>query len=204
MGPRRDAGAARSLHTSRRTEEVGEGEKGRDVVLHLNAAGRIRIKRAYEERSPGDGRRVLVDRLWPRGVRKAELSDAVWMKAVAPSAALRTWFGHRPERWAEFRARYLGELRLNPAVDALRALVAAEGPVTLVYGARDPFHNQAVVLAEFLQGDSVGGDAGLAAAHTGASPPAARRTPDVKAGDDVEIPGADAARVQPSTRRTPP
>lgn len=121
----------------------------------MNQTGRIHIKRAYEDRSPDDGRRVLVDRLWPRGVSKAELADAVWMKDVAPSAQLRKWFGHKPERWAQFRTRYLRELRSNPAVAALRDLVAS-APVTLVYSARDEVHNQAVVLAEFLRGSAQG------------------------------------------------
>ena len=115
----------------------------------MTEAGRIRIKRAYEDRGPQDGCRVLVDRLWPRGVSKAQLGDARWMKDVAPSATLRKWFGHKPERWDAFRSRYLDELRGNTALDPLRELVAS-GAVTLVYSARDEVHNQAVVLAEFL------------------------------------------------------
>lgn len=140
-------------------------------MLHLNEAGRIRIKRAYELPSPGDGRRILVDRLWPRGLSKAELGDAVWMKDVAPSAQLRRWFGHKPERWAEFRARYLRELRSNPAVAALRELVAS-APVTLVYSARDEVHNQAVVLAEFLRADrsTQDEDTAAAASHRASGP----------------------------------
>ena len=121
-------------------------------MRQMNGTAPIRIKRAYEDRSPGDGRRVLVDRMWPRGVRKADLKDAVWLKDVAPSAQLRKWFGHKPERWAEFRSRYLAELRANPALEVLRQLVGSDGPVTLIYGARDRLHNQAVVLAEVLQG----------------------------------------------------
>jgi uncharacterized protein YeaO (DUF488 family) len=113
----------------------------------------IRIKRAYESRDPQDGQRVLVDRLWPRGVRKHDLEDAVWIRDVAPSANLRKWFAHKPERWAEFRRRYFAELRVNPAVKTLRGLVAA-GPVTLIYGARDEIHNQAVALAEYLGGQT--------------------------------------------------
>ena len=110
----------------------------------------ISIKRAYEPPAATDGRRVLVDRLWPRGVSKAEARLAAWMKDVAPSDALRRWFGHQPERWEEFRRRYREELTGNPAVDVLRKL-AAEGPLTLVYGARDEAHNDAVVLAERLR-----------------------------------------------------
>jgi uncharacterized protein YeaO (DUF488 family) len=110
----------------------------------------ISIKRAYVPPSASDGRRVLVDRLWPRGVSKAEARLDAWMKEVAPSDALRRWFGHQPERWEEFRRRYREELKENPAVEALRKL-AAEGPLTLVYGARDEAHNDAVVLAEWLR-----------------------------------------------------
>ena len=110
----------------------------------------LRIRRAYEPREPGDGRRVLVDRLWPRGLSKHDLEDALWIRDVAPSASLRKWFGHKPERWVEFRRRYFAELRLNPAVKVLRDIIAA-GPVTLIYGARDEAHNQAVALAEYLE-----------------------------------------------------
>lgn len=147
----------------------------------MNQAGRIRIKRAYEDRSPEDGRRVLVDRLWPRGVSKADLGDAVWMKDVAPSAQLRKWFGHKPERWEEFRSRYLRELRSNPAAAALRD-VAAAGPVTLVYSARDEVHNQAVVLAEFLRPDRPAQDEDTAVAHRGA-PVSHRAASPTRAGD---------------------
>jgi uncharacterized protein YeaO (DUF488 family) len=94
---------------------------------------------------------VLVDRLWPRGLTKAEAGIDDWAKEVAPTAALRRWFGHDPERWDEFQRRYRAELKDNPALDKLRALVAA-GPVTLVYGARDETHNQAVVLRDVLRG----------------------------------------------------
>ena len=140
-------------------------------MLHLNETDRIRIKRAYEDRSPGDGRWILVDRLWPRGVSKAELRDTVWMKDVAPSAQLRKWFGHKPERWEAFRARYIGELQRNPALAALRELVAT-GPVTLVYSARDEARNQAVVLAEFLRGEAATGEHTSGARAGKAAPPA--------------------------------
>lgn len=112
----------------------------------------IRIKRAYTERDPQqDGQRVLVDRLWPRGLSRLDLAGAVWIRDVAPSTGLRQWFDHRPERWAEFRRRYFAELRGNPAVETLREIIAA-GPTTLIYGAKDERHNQAVALAEFLGG----------------------------------------------------
>jgi len=111
---------------------------------------KLQIKRAYEPASPGDGERFLVDRLWPRGVRKEALALSGWFKEVAPSDALRRWFGHDPERWAEFHRRYQVELESRP--ELLQALRDAlkRGPVTLVYSAHDEAHNQAVVLREFL------------------------------------------------------
>jgi uncharacterized protein YeaO (DUF488 family) len=110
---------------------------------------RIALKRIYEPPSPTDGRRILVDRLWPRGVSKAKAHIDVWMKDVAPSTELRRWFDHRPERWPEFRRRYVDELKSNPELRTLRDMAAAE-PVTLLYAARDTTHNEAVVLAEQL------------------------------------------------------
>lgn len=110
----------------------------------------LRIKRAYEPAARTDGRRILVDRLWPRGVSKEQL-DAEWMKAVAPSAELRIWYGHEPSRWDGFRERYFAELDAQPeALVPLREALK-HGRVTLVYGARDPEHNQAVALAEYLK-----------------------------------------------------
>ena len=110
----------------------------------------IRIKRTYEPRARGDGRRILVERLWPRGMKKGALHAHAWRKDVAPSTQLRKWFGHRPERWPEFRRRYKLELRTNqdawlPILDASR-----RGTVTLLYSAHDVEHNGAVVLREFL------------------------------------------------------
>jgi uncharacterized protein YeaO (DUF488 family) len=110
----------------------------------------IHLKRAYDPPALEDGRRILVDRLWPRGVSKSAAHLDAWMKDVAPSPELRRWFAHQPARWSEFHARYLDELKANPAVEPLRRLVA-EGPVTLIFGARDRAHNDAVVLAEFLK-----------------------------------------------------
>jgi uncharacterized protein YeaO (DUF488 family) len=110
----------------------------------------IRIKRTYESRAHGDGRRILVERLWPRGMKKEALQMDAWIKEVAPSTQLRKWFGHRPERWREFRRRYKKELRVNadawsPIMDASR-----RGTVTLLYSAHDLEHNGAVVLREYL------------------------------------------------------
>lgn len=114
--------------------------------------GGILLKRAYDPPAASDGRRVLVDRLWPRGVSKDQAQIDEWLKEIAPSDALRKWFGHKPERWEEFRKRYKAELRDKG--DLLKQLeeAAAQGMVTLVYAARDAEHNQAVVLQEELQG----------------------------------------------------
>lgn len=112
----------------------------------------VKIKRIYEPAASEDGQRILVDRLWPRGVAKAEAHIDLWLKDVAPSADLRRWFGHKPERWAEFQKRYLAELKDNPAFEDLRRLVRGK-PTTLLYGAKDETHNQARVLADRLNGD---------------------------------------------------
>ncbi len=106
------------------------------------------IKRAYEPPSPSDGTRVLVDRLWPRGVRKESID--LWMKEVAPSAGLRKWFSHDPAKWSEFLKRYFRELDSSGAADELRKLAKRER-VTLVYGAKDEEHNQAVALLKYLR-----------------------------------------------------
>ncbi len=112
----------------------------------------MRIKRAYEPASDGDGYRVLVDRLWPRGVSKEKAHLDAWVKEIAPSTELRRWFGHDPERWDEFQRRYRAELaepERRHLIDEL-AERATHGPVTLIYGARDTAHNEAVVLCGIL------------------------------------------------------
>lgn len=110
----------------------------------------MRLKRVYDAPANDDGVRVLVDRVWPRGLSKEKARIDHWLKEVAPSTALRQWFGHDPARWAEFRRRYRAELAKNLApIDTLRSLVHGK-PATLLYGARDKQHNQAVVLAEIL------------------------------------------------------
>jgi uncharacterized protein YeaO (DUF488 family) len=113
----------------------------------------IRTKRAYEAAGARDGYRVLVDRLWPRGVKKDALRLDLWAKDLAPSPELRRWFGHEPSRFREFADRYLAELRAAPARVLLAELGrrAARGTVTLVYGARDELHNGAVVLRDVLE-----------------------------------------------------
>lgn len=113
----------------------------------------IAIKRAYEPPAPGDGWRVLVDRLWPRGVSKARLQLDAWVRDVAPSTELRKWFGHDPDRWDEFVRRYRAELRA-PEREALLSQVAEHarhGRVTIIYGARDTEHNEAAVLQDVVQ-----------------------------------------------------
>jgi uncharacterized protein YeaO (DUF488 family) len=111
----------------------------------------IKLKRAYEPATPGDGQRFLVDRVWPRGVRKDALHVEAWLKEAGPSTPLRKWFGHDPERWDEFQRRYRQELDAHP--DALAPLLEAarQGDVTLVYSARDQQHNQAVVIRNLLE-----------------------------------------------------
>ena len=114
----------------------------------------IRIRRVYEEPSADDGLRVLVDRLWPRGRSKQSARVDVWLKDIAPSKNLRTWFGHIPERFDEFAARYRAELDTSPeAVSRLRGLISDHPRVTLLYGAKDGEHNNAVVLREYLLGE---------------------------------------------------
>ena len=110
----------------------------------------FQIKRIYEPAEDADGARVLIDRLWPRGIRKQDAHLASWMKDVAPSPALRVWFGHQPERFAEFSQRYKEELKGNPGLAELRRLGKA-GPVTLLYAARDPEVNHALVLQAVLR-----------------------------------------------------
>ena len=112
----------------------------------------IRVKRVYEPPEPGDGMRFLVERLWPRGVRKDALELDAWLKDVAPSDALRRWFGHDPARWDEFRTRYASELDARP--EAWREILSAadSGTVTLLFSARDTLHNNAVALKAYLEG----------------------------------------------------
>ncbi|MER9232321.1 DUF488 domain-containing protein [Mesorhizobium sp. M0622] len=112
----------------------------------------LAVKRIYEQPAPGDGQRVLVDRIWPRGVRGKDAALTVWLKEIAPSNALRKWFGHEPARWEEFQERYRDELDRNgEAVGQLRVLLG-KGRVTLLYGAHDENHNNAVALAAYLRG----------------------------------------------------
>lgn len=112
----------------------------------------MHIKRVYDPPAAGDGYRVLIDRLWPRGLTKAEVAADEWLRDIAPSTELRRWFAHDPARWDEFRRRYAAELQDGAAAAALAHLrtLAARGPLTLVYGAKDEHHNHAVALRELL------------------------------------------------------
>ena len=109
----------------------------------------VMLKRAYALPAETDGQRILVDRLWPRGVAKAKAGIDLWLKEVAPSTELRKWFAHDPEKWAEFKTRYCAELKGNLALVELKAL-ARQGDITLIYGARDQLNNEAVVLKQIL------------------------------------------------------
>jgi len=119
-------------------------------VDHAISPENIKLKRAYEPPAAGDGMRILVDRLWPRGVKKATAAIDMWAKDVAPSTELRQWFGHETNRWEEFCRRYVAELGQKPdLIKELRAL-ARSGQITLVFGAHDQTHNDAVVLRKVL------------------------------------------------------
>ena len=135
-GPR--SGSAPGCHFS------GSEPRGEDM---------FQVKRAYEPPASDDGYRVLVDRLWPRGLSKQAAAVDEWLKDIAPSAELRRWFGHDPERWAEFKVRYSEELRSperSAALERLREAARTRGSVTLLFAARDTTHNHAVALLEVL------------------------------------------------------
>ncbi|MDP4240517.1 MAG: DUF488 domain-containing protein [Bacteroidota bacterium] len=110
----------------------------------------LKIKRVYEKAGVEDGTRILVDRLWPRGLTKEKAQVAIWLKEIAPSTGLRKWFGHEPAKWNEFRERYLQELKNNEQETSILKEQLEKGIVTLVYGAKDEAHNEAVVLRELF------------------------------------------------------
>ena len=116
------------------------------------AAANVQLKRAYEAAAADDGKRILIDRLWPRGVSKDDAALDQWMKDLAPSTELRKWFGHDPDRWAEFQDRYAKELHAHPEPFGRLRDLALKGRVTLVYSAHDEAHNDAVVLRSLLLG----------------------------------------------------
>jgi uncharacterized protein YeaO (DUF488 family) len=113
----------------------------------------IELKRVYEEPSSSDGLRVLVDRLWPRGLKREDAAIDAWLKEIAPSDRLRRWFKHDPEKWPEFRRRYLAELRGNEAFDELRAMRRKQRKLTLLFAAKDSQHNNAAALREALENE---------------------------------------------------
>ncbi len=111
----------------------------------------IQLKRAYDKPSRTDGARYLVERLWPRGVKKTSLPIVAWLKDAAPSTELRKWFSHDPAQWLEFRKRYFAELKLQPEAWMPLVEAARKGTVTLIYSSHDEVHNNAVALKEFLE-----------------------------------------------------
>lgn len=111
----------------------------------------IKLKRAYEEASREDGRRLLVERLWPRGIRKEALELDAWLKEIAPSTTLRKWFSHDPAKWPEFQDRYAAELDEKPELVASLLEMIHQGPVTFVFSSRDQEHNNAVALKAYLE-----------------------------------------------------
>jgi uncharacterized protein YeaO (DUF488 family) len=127
------------------------GSRARSAVMSIPASN-VRLKRAYDRPDPGDGRRVLVDRLWPRGVSKGDAAIDEWVKEIAPSTELRKWFGHDPARWDEFRERYAKEIQGHADLLGHLRDLARDGLVTLVYSARDEIHNDAVVLRQVILG----------------------------------------------------
>ena len=133
-------------HTARGAKPAGAAKRG---ARSRAAANAVAVKRVYDPPSKNDGTRVLVDRLWPRGIAKARARVDAWLKEVGPSTALRTWFGHDPARWTEFRRRYHRELANSGAARAVADL-ARRGPITLLFAAKDVEHNNAIALQEYL------------------------------------------------------
>jgi uncharacterized protein YeaO (DUF488 family) len=122
------------------------------MVMTKISSKNVKLKRAYEAPSPKDGKRVLVDRLWPRGISKANAAIDHWAKELSPSTELRKWFAHDPARWQEFRRRFSAELRQHPVELSRLREMARGGPITLIYAAHDEVHNDAVVLRSVLLG----------------------------------------------------
>jgi uncharacterized protein YeaO (DUF488 family) len=147
--------AKASAQTGRfRSRHLEAGElllKGKPMIAKIPGAN-VKLKRAYEPPAATDGTRILIDRLWPRGISKKKAALDQWMKEIAPSTKLRKWFGHDPARWGEFRRRYAAEVHDNAVLlDQLRSF-ARRGPITLVYSAHDELHNDAVVLRDLVLG----------------------------------------------------
>ncbi|HEY9342716.1 MAG TPA: DUF488 domain-containing protein [Hanamia sp.] len=111
---------------------------------------KTKIKRVYEKPAKEDGFRILADRLWPRGLTKEKASVDLWLKEIAPTTELRKWFGHDPEKWNEFKKKYVAELKKNKETVSILKEKIKEGTVTILYGARDQVHNEALVILDFL------------------------------------------------------
>lgn len=140
-------------------------------------ARNVKLKRAYDPAAVGDGHRILIDRLWPRGVRKADAAIDEWIKDIAPTTQLRQWFGHDPARWQGFRRRYRLEIAAMPEpLSRLRTLALCR-PITLVFSARDETYNDAVVLRDFLLGRSMRPKSNTASTSTAAPARVVRRQP---------------------------
>ena len=147
-------GRMRSHHHRAGWERI-DIDTGEVSMVKKIAAKNIKLKRAYDPARSDDGTRILIDRLWPRGVGKVDAAIDLWAKDIAPSTALRRWFRHDPARWHEFRHRYSEEIHQHrERLDELRAL-ARRGRITLVFAAHDEAHNDAVVLREILLGRSI-------------------------------------------------
>lgn len=129
----------------------------------------IQVKRVYDKESAGDGKRILVERLWPRGIRKAALHLDTWTKDAGPSTALRKWFGHDPKKWDEFRRRYGAELERNAEAWEPIMKAAREGDVTLLFSSHDTDHNNAVALKGYLESKMKGKQHGQLSRHTTAA-----------------------------------
>ena len=126
-------------------------KSGRSGTQKISSSGSIKLKRVYETPIRADGFRILVDRLWPRGIAKEKARVDLWLKDIAPSTELRTWFGHDPAKWEDFQKRYKQELLQNePALENLRRIIKEEKKVTLLFAASDEIHNNAVILRTFL------------------------------------------------------
>jgi uncharacterized protein YeaO (DUF488 family) len=125
----------------------------------------VRVKRVYDEPGADDGTRVLVDRLWPRGISREQAAADLWLKDAAPTEALRKWYGHDPSRWESFRRKYRAELARRGDILGLLEELRRRGPLTLIYGARDVARNNAVVLCEVLEGGGVEALSGGGSSH---------------------------------------
>jgi uncharacterized protein YeaO (DUF488 family) len=148
--PSAASGTRDTIITGRVMLIAGTNEATRKEKARMKE-NRITIKRVYQQPEDQDGKRILVDRLWPRGLTKEKARVDLWLKEIAPSTELRKWFGHDPERWTDFQKRYRAELKKNAETVLILKEEIDRGPVTLLYGAKDKNHNEAVVLQSILK-----------------------------------------------------